>query len=137
MSLHRDTYAEINLKYLKENIETTYKKFKRPLMAVIKADAYGHGYREVATYIKDIEYLEMFAVATLPEAIELRELGITKGILILGNYDNIEKYVTNLNIEVIIIATTEMSTEEIKEKIQKKIDNKKTVTYILPNINSR
>ena len=33
MSLHRDTYAEINLKYLKENIETTYKKFKRPLMA--------------------------------------------------------------------------------------------------------
>ena len=26
MSLHRDTYAEINLKYLKENIETTYKK---------------------------------------------------------------------------------------------------------------
>lgn len=41
MSLHRDTYAEINLKYLKENIETTYKKFKRPLMAVIKADAYG------------------------------------------------------------------------------------------------
>ena len=57
-----------------------------------------------------------------------------KGILILGNYDNIEKYVENLNIEVIIIATTEMSTEEIKEKIQKKIDNKKTVTYILPNI---
>ena len=57
-----------------------------------------------------------------------------RGILILGNYDNIEKYVANLGIEVIIIATTEMSTEEIKEKIQKKIDNKKTVTYILPNI---
>lgn len=57
-----------------------------------------------------------------------------KGILILGNYDNIEKYVSNLNIETIIIATTEMSAEEIKEKIQKKIDNKKTVTYILPNI---
>lgn len=57
-----------------------------------------------------------------------------RGILILGNYDNIEKYVANLGIEIIIIATTEMSTEEIKEKIQKKIDNKKTVTYILPNI---
>lgn len=84
MSLQRDTYAEINLKYLKENIETTYKKFKRPMMAVIKADAYGHGYQEVASYIKDIDYIEMFAVATLPEAIELRELGITKGILILG-----------------------------------------------------
>ena len=57
-----------------------------------------------------------------------------KGILILGNYDNIEKYIENLNIEVIIIATTEMSTEEIKEKIQRKIDNRKTITCILPNI---
>lgn len=84
MSLRRDTYALINLKYLKNNIETTYQKFERPLMAVIKADAYGHGYKEVATYIKDLEYIEMFAVATLPEAIELRELGIKKGILILG-----------------------------------------------------
>ena len=84
MSLYRDTYAQINLRNLKENIETTYKKFKRPLMAVIKADAYGHGYQEVASYIKDIDYIEMFAVATLYEAIELRELGIEKGILVLG-----------------------------------------------------
>ncbi|WP_296877497.1 alanine racemase [Thomasclavelia sp.] len=84
MSLYRDTYAKINLKYLKDNIETVYHKFKRPLMAVIKADAYGHGYHEVAKYIKDIDYIEMFAVATLPEAIELRELGIEKGILVLG-----------------------------------------------------
>ena len=84
MSLYRDTYAQINLRNLKENIETTYKKFKRPLMAVIKADAYGHGYQEVASYIKDIDYIEMFAVATLYEAIEIRELGIEKGILVLG-----------------------------------------------------
>lgn len=84
MKLHRDTYAKIDLKKLKSNIETTYKKFQRPLMAVVKADGYGHGYKEVASYINDIDYIEMFAVATLPEAIELRELGITKGILILG-----------------------------------------------------
>ncbi|MFQ7174121.1 MAG: alanine racemase [Thomasclavelia ramosa] len=87
MSLHRDTYAEINLKYLKENIETTYKKFKRPLMAVIKADAYGHGYREVAHILKILNILRCLAVATLPEAIELRELGITKGILILERFN--------------------------------------------------
>ena len=85
MSLRRDTYAMINLKYLKKNIEIIYQRFKRPLMAVVKdSDAYGHGYKEVASYIKDLEYIEMFAVATLQEAIELRELGITKGILILG-----------------------------------------------------
>ena len=85
---------------------------------------------------------------TLDEMLQTKELNIKgildkdstkfgiekKGILILGNYDNIQDYVINLNIEVIIIATTEMSTEEIKDKIQKKIDNKKTILYILPNI---
>ena len=84
MNLKRDTYAIVNLDHLKYNVELAHEKFKRPLMAVIKADAYGHGYREVASFLKDIDYIEMFAVATLPEAIELRELGIKKGILILG-----------------------------------------------------
>lgn len=84
MNLKRDTYAIIDLDKLKNNVELVYKKFKKPLMAVIKANAYGHGYKEVASFLKDIDYIEMFAVATLPEAIELRELGIKKGILILG-----------------------------------------------------
>ena len=84
MNLKRDTYAIVDLDHLKYNVELAHNEFKRPLMAVIKADAYGHGYKEVASFLKDIDYVEMFAVATLPEAIELRELGIDKGILILG-----------------------------------------------------
>ncbi len=35
MSLYRDTYAVVNLKYLKQNVEMIYQKFKRPLMAVM------------------------------------------------------------------------------------------------------
>ena len=84
MNLKRDTYAIVDLDHLKYNVELAHSEFKRPLMAVIKADAYGHGYKEVASFLKDIDYIEMFAVATLQEAIELRELGINKGILILG-----------------------------------------------------
>ena len=84
MSLNRDTYALIDLEKLKYNLEKVHNRFQRPLMAVIKADAYGHGYREVASYINDLSYIEMYAVATLPEAIQLRKLGINKGILILG-----------------------------------------------------
>lgn len=84
MSLKRDTYAVVNLNNLKYNVEKVHSEFKRPLIAVIKADAYGHGYKEVANFLKDIDYVKMFAVATLPEAIALRELGIKKGILILG-----------------------------------------------------
>ena len=84
MNLKRDTYAIVDLDHLKYNVELAHSEFKRPLMAVIKADAYGHGYKEVASFLKDIDYIEMSAVATLQEAIELRELGINKGILILG-----------------------------------------------------
>lgn len=84
MSLYRDTYAVINLKHLKYNLETVYQKVKKPLMAVIKADAYGHGYQEIASYLRTIPYVEMFGVATLKEALDLRSLGIEKDILVLG-----------------------------------------------------
>ena len=69
MNLKRDTYAIVDLDHLKYNVELAHSEFKRPLMAVIKADAYGHGYKEVASFLKDIDYIEMFAVATLQEAI--------------------------------------------------------------------
>jgi alanine racemase (EC 5.1.1.1) len=84
MSLFRDSYAVINLKNLKYNIDLVYKKANKPLMAIIKADAYGHGYQEIATYLHKISYVEMFGVATLKEALDLRHLGIKKDILVLG-----------------------------------------------------
>lgn len=84
MSLRRDVYAVIDLDRLKSNVRKVYEKFNRPLMAVIKADAYGHGYEEIAECLNKINYIEMFAVATLAEAIELREKNIKKGILVLG-----------------------------------------------------
>ena len=85
-SPHRNTSAIVDLKAIRNNIEK-FKKHIHPnaeIWPAVKADAYGHGYKEVASFLKDIDYVEMFAVATLPEAIELRELGIDKGILILG-----------------------------------------------------
>jgi hypothetical protein len=103
MNLKRDTYAIVDLDHLKYNVELAHNEFKRPLMAVIKADAYGHGYKEVASFLKDIDYVEMFAVATLPEAIELRELGIDKGILILGAIPTSKKDI-DLAIEIANIA---------------------------------
>ena len=55
MNLKRDTYAIVDLDNLKYNVELAHSEFKRPLMAVIKADAYGHGYKEVASFLKDID----------------------------------------------------------------------------------
>ena len=52
------------------------------LVTVVKANGYGHGSVEIAKYTEDIT--DCFAVAVLSEAIELREAGIRKPILILG-----------------------------------------------------
>lgn len=51
-------------------------------MAVIKADGYGHGASAIGNFLKD--KVDYFGVATLEEAIELRENGIDTPILILG-----------------------------------------------------
>lgn len=81
---YRDTYAKIKLSHLTHNIETVYKKANKPLLAVIKANAYGHGYKEVANAIKDNEHIALFGVATLKEALDLRDLGVKQDILIFG-----------------------------------------------------
>lgn len=51
------------------------------LMAVIKANAYGHGLLPVAENLPDVD---AFAVARLPEALLLRESGIEKAIVLLS-----------------------------------------------------
>ncbi len=61
---YRDTYASIHLDYLKDNVETLYQKVRKPLMAIIKANAHGHGYQEVANMLKDNPHISMFGVAT-------------------------------------------------------------------------
>jgi len=81
---YRDTYALIRLDYLKDNVETLYQKVKKPMIAIIKANAYGHGYQQVANVLKDYPSISMFGVATLKEAIDLRKLGVRQDILVLG-----------------------------------------------------
>jgi alanine racemase len=53
------------------------------LLAVVKADAYGHGAVPVTRALLD-EGVRRFAVANVPEGIELREAGITAPVLVLG-----------------------------------------------------
>ena len=49
MNLKRDTYAIVDLDHLKYNVELAHSEFKRPLMAVIKADAYSPSHRTPAS----------------------------------------------------------------------------------------
>ena len=78
-------YIEIDLNNLEHNVKTLRKAMppKCRLMAVVKAEAYGHGAYEISTYLEKIG-VRAFAVATIDEGISLRKYGIRGEILILG-----------------------------------------------------
>ena len=84
-SKHR-TWAEIDLGAIEHNYRVICAHAKSPVLCVVKADAYGHGAVPVAARLQAIG-APYFAAATVPEAVELRENGITKPILILGYVD--------------------------------------------------
>ncbi len=77
-------YAEINLDAMKSNIEKIINKVKpAKVMAVIKADAYGHGALRTVDELSEMG-VYAFGVATAEEAITLRREGVTEPVLILG-----------------------------------------------------
>jgi alanine racemase len=83
--LRQRAWVEIDLGALAHNVRQL-KSFLAPqtaLMAVVKADAYGHGVITVAQTVLE-SGASWLGVATVPEGIELREAGIKEPILILG-----------------------------------------------------
>ena len=84
---HRPTAAKIDLDALAHNLHQTRRFVGEDLqyMAVVKADAYGHGAVECARRL-EAEGIDWFGVAITEEGVELREAGITKPILCLGSF---------------------------------------------------
>ncbi len=81
--LHR-TWAEIDINALIHNLEIIKNEAgKTKIMAVVKADAYGHSVRYIAPILEE-NGVSQFAVSNIEEAITLRGCGITKPILVLG-----------------------------------------------------
>ena len=78
------TYAEVNLQAVRHNIEEARKNIKSDtkIMAIVKANAYGHGAVPVSKAL--ISQVDAYGVAMIEEALELRDAGIDKMILILG-----------------------------------------------------
>jgi alanine racemase len=78
-------WVEIDLLALANNVRDI-KQLLAPttaMMAVVKADAYGHGAIDVARTVL-AEGVEWLAVATVTEGVELRQAGIIAPILVLG-----------------------------------------------------
>ena len=83
-------YAEINLDAIVKNVDNlmALTKENTGALAVVKADVYGHG--DVAVAKAVAQKVTGYAVATLDEAVNLRENGVKKPILVLGYVDPYE-----------------------------------------------
>lgn len=77
-----NTRVKIDLDLIEQNFEAVRQKAGVPVMAVIKADAYGHGAAQVGRALRD--KCAFFGVSSIHEALELRQAGLTTPILILG-----------------------------------------------------
>lgn len=85
MEHYRPTKASINLHAIQENIRNLKQFLPRhtSIIAVVKADGYGHGEVEVAQ-AAIVAGARMVSVATPEEALQLRNGGITADILVMG-----------------------------------------------------
>ena len=83
----RPTWAEIDLRALTSNFQKVQEHvgIGTRIIAVIKANAYGHGAKEIACQLKELRAPHL-AVAILEEALELRSAGIELPILLLNGY---------------------------------------------------
>lgn len=79
----RPTWAEIDGKAIQHNIANIKRLGIKKFMAVVKANAYGHGIIEVSK-ICAAEQVDYLGVASLDEAILIRESGVEMPILVLG-----------------------------------------------------
>lgn len=78
-----NTQLIIDLDAIGQNIDAVRRKAGTEVMAIIKADAYGHGAVQVAKLL--IDKCSFFGVSSMQEAMELRRADILKPILILGH----------------------------------------------------
>ncbi len=126
----RDAWVEINLDSLEKNIKEIKKHIKcKKILAVVKADGYGHGSAMMAPILSACGITD-FGVATLDEGLELRKAKVEAPILVLGAvpYWSFEAALKN-NIQVSIFNKEHLEAANIlfektkkKLKVQIKID---------------
>ena len=90
--MDRGAIAEVNLSAIAHNFQAVRKIVKnRQIIAVVKADAYGHGAVEVSRKFIE-EGASYLAVAFIDEAVKLRDAGITAPIIVLFDRKEVREF---------------------------------------------
>lgn len=133
----RSAYAVIRLEHLVHNLTTLRKLAPHTkIMAVVKADAYGHGLVESA---QALNQADAFAVACADEALALRSAGILHPIICLQGFSDNQQLqqIADANIQAVIHSAYQvklLSSSKLKQPIQVwlKIDTGMSRLGILP-----
>ena len=85
INIHKDAWVEINLENLANNIQENKKGIpdNKKMMAIVKADAYGHGAQMLAQTML-ASGVDAFGVSSVDEGLDLREAKIKAPILVVG-----------------------------------------------------
>ena len=100
--------AEINLSAIQHNLKVVRKHAPNSkVLAMLKANAYGHGTTEIATALDDAD---AFGVARLSEAVALRAAGITKPIVLLEGFFEADELqiIANLGLDTVLHSQTQI-----------------------------
>lgn len=83
------TWIELNSENLKHNLSIFRNLAKdKKVLFTVKANAYGHGLREIVEITKDIDLFDYYGVDSMSEALEVKKIDEKKNILILGWLDD-------------------------------------------------
>jgi alanine racemase len=119
----RPTVAEINLAALRHNYSVIAQRTPKGcgILAVVKADAYGHGFMDVALELEALG-VTAYAVAFLAEGIQLRKSGIDRPILILGGiYPGQERKCVGFNLSTAVFTLEQaQALNEVARKLYRK-----------------
>lgn len=109
-------YAQVDLSAITANVKALHDCMPnpKPIMAVIKADGYGHGALTIARELQNDENIYGFATATSEEAFALRAEGVTKPILVLG-YVFVEDYAKMINEDIRFTVFTMKMAKELSD----------------------
>ena len=128
----RPTWAEIDLPALGHNLQQALNlcATAQRILAVVKADAYGHGAIPVTRALQSFGICD-FAVATLEEALELRHAGITDNLLVLGScfpgqegaFLQYDLMPTLLDVDTTLRLNTEAVNQQRQLKVHLKVDS--------------
>lgn len=126
----RPTWAEINFPAFKKNLLKIHDAggARTKVMLVAKANAYGHGAREVVRFAEREGLAWGFGVSSVEEGLTLRDAGIISPILVLGSLYPFESFVGAINRGLMVTISSVDAARQVIEASRKL--GKKAVCHI-------